>query len=126
MSDLYLIDSSFWVAVMRKGGSEESKKELAKMLKDKSAAICWPVWVELSQGIRSKKEEEELFELRSLCNWLEFDEQCWMGAAACGRKCIRAGVNVPFGDLLVFACARRYEAELKECDKHFRMIAEVC
>jgi hypothetical protein len=31
-------------------------------------------------------------------------------------------VNVPFGDVLVFACATRHGVELLERDRHFAMI----
>ncbi len=45
-------------------------------------------------------------------------------AAKNSRACLRAGINVPFGDILVDACARRYGAGLLERDKHFGMIAD--
>ena len=85
-----------------------------------------PVWVELYQGVRGKREEGELSDLRSLCEWLEFDEACWQGAAESGRVCLRAGIKVPFGDLLVHACAERYGVRLLERDRHFAMIESVC
>jgi predicted nucleic acid-binding protein len=38
---------------------------------------------------------------------------------------LQAGVNVPFGDVLVFACATSHGVELLERDRHFGMIAKV-
>ena len=81
-----------------------------------------PVWLELYQGIRGKREEARLAESRRACIWLEFDAACWTEAASCARTCIRAGVNVPFGDILVHACATRHGLELLERDRHFAMI----
>jgi predicted nucleic acid-binding protein len=52
----------------------------------------------------------------------EFDAECWQEAARVARICLRSGVNVPFGDILISACARRYGVELLERDRHFAMI----
>jgi len=60
---------------------------------------------------------------RKLSVWLEFDAACWQQAAKTARACLRSGVNVPFGDVLVDACARRHGVELLEKDRHFAMIA---
>ena len=81
-----------------------------------------PVWAELFQGIKGKREEARLEESKKACTWLAFDQACWVEAAAIARACLRAGMNVPFGDVLVAACARRHEVELLERDCHFAMI----
>jgi predicted nucleic acid-binding protein len=86
------------------------------------AAMTEPVWVELYQGIRGKREEARLEATRSLCVWLKFDAGCWQEAAGVARTCLRSGVNVPFADVLVFACARHYGVKLLERDRHFKLI----
>lgn len=125
MKAAILIDSSVWVEVSRKGGDESLKAELAELLRAGRTAMTWPVWVELHQGARGKRDEENLKGWREVSHWLEFDEACWVEAAKTARACLRAGVNVPFGDVLVFACAARHGAGLFERDRHFAMIAEV-
>jgi len=85
-----------------------------------------PIWFELYQGVRTRREDEDLNSLREVSNWLDFDHLCWETAAQNARACLRAGVNVPFGDLLVHACARRYGARLLHCDKHLEMIDAAC
>lgn len=119
---MILIDSSVWVAVSRKGGDEALKKQVGGLLEVGGTAMTWPVWVELRQGAKGRREEENLRGWRELSLWLDFDDECWMAAAEVGRSCLRAGVNVPFGDVLVFACARRHGVELLERDHHFAMI----
>jgi len=119
-----LIDSSVWVAVSR-GGDEALIQEVATLLGDQRAAMSWPVWVELFQGAKGKREENALNGWREICLWLEFDDACWKEAAKSAKACLRAGVNVPFGDLLVHACARRHGADLLERDRHFAMIRKV-
>ena len=125
MKSAVLIDSSAWVEVSRKGGDEALRGEVESLLLNRQAAMAAPVWVELFQGAKGKREEEQLERWRSLCRWLDFDQDCWNQAAISARSCLRAGVNVPFGDLLVHACARRHKVALLERDKHFAMIAKV-
>ena len=124
MKPAILIDTSVWVEVSRKTGDESLKAELAALLRAGRTAMTWPVWMELHQGARGRREEENLKGWREECRWLEFDDACWAEASATARTCLRSGVNVPFGDVLVSACARRYDVELLERNRHFAMIAK--
>ena len=124
MKDRVLVDSSVWIAATRLGGDPQIAAELGELLLSGRAAMTEPVWLELYQGIKGKREEARLAESKKACMWLAFDEACWTEAAATARACLRAGVNVPFGDVLVSACARRYGVELLERDRHFAMIAK--
>jgi predicted nucleic acid-binding protein len=122
MKSVILIDSSVWVEVSRKSGDESLKAELAELLRSGRTAMTWPVWVELHLGAKGKRDEENLKGWREVSDWLEFDDACWVEAAKTARACLRSGVNVPFGDVLVFACATRHGVELLERDRHFEMI----
>jgi predicted nucleic acid-binding protein len=113
-----------WVEASRKGGDESLKAELAGLLRAGRTAMTWPVWVELHQGAKGKREEENLKGWREVSHWLDFDDACWAESAKTARACLRVGVNVPFGDVLVFACATRHGVELLERDRHFAMIRE--
>jgi predicted nucleic acid-binding protein len=124
MKPVILIDTSVWVDVSRKTGDESLRTELADLLRAGRTAMTWPVWMELHQGAKGKRDEENLKGWRELSHWLEFDDACWAEAAAISRICLRSGVNVPFGDVLVSACARRHGVELLERDRHFAMIAK--
>lgn len=122
MKDLVLVDSSVWIAATRKGGDTDMITKLSELIHTEKAAMCHPVWLELYQGIKGKSEEARLIESRKSCHWLEFDDACWTTAASTARCCLRAGTNVHFGDVLVHACAARYDVELLERDRHFEMI----
>jgi predicted nucleic acid-binding protein len=122
MKDRVLVDSSVWIAATRLGGDPQAAAELGELLLSGRAAMTEPVWIELFQGIKGKREEARLAESKKACTWLAFDEACWTEAAATARACLRTGVNVPLGDVLVFACAKRHGVELMERDRHFTMI----
>jgi predicted nucleic acid-binding protein len=111
-----------WVEVSRKNGDESLKVELAVLMRTGRTAMTWPVWVELHQGAKGRRDEENLKGWRDVSHWLEFDDECWQEAARIARICLRTGVNVPIGDVLVFACAARHGVELLERDRHFEMI----
>ena len=126
MNRLTLIDSSAWIGYFRAKLDPEIAEEIRENLRTKTVAMAAPIWFELYQGVRSRREDEDLKSLREVSNWLDIDDLCWETAAQNGRVCLRAGVNVPFGDLLVHACARRYQVKLLHCDKHFEMIDAAC
>jgi predicted nucleic acid-binding protein len=122
MRDLALVDSSAWIAATRQGGDREMAEQVGELLLSGRAAMTEPVWLELYQGIRGEREEARLEETRRACVWLTFDDRCWQVAATTARACLRAGVNVPFGDVLAYSCAKRHDVELLEQDRHFAMI----
>jgi predicted nucleic acid-binding protein len=124
MKSTFLIDSSVWVEVSRDMGDQSLKDEVAALIRDGRTAMTWPVWVEMHKGAKGRREEENLKGWRELSAWLAFDDACWTETAATARACQRAGVNVPFGDIMIFACAVRYSVELMERDRHFSMIRE--
>jgi len=122
MSDLVLVDSSAWIEAARQGGDPKIAEQVGELLLSDRAAMTEPTWLELYQGIRGKREESRLAETKRACAWLSFDDLCWKEAARISRTCLRSGLNVPFGDVLVQACANRHGVELLERDRHFAMI----
>ena len=124
MKNCVLIDSSVWVAATRQGGDPKAGARLEELIFAGRAAMTEPVWAELYQGIRGKKEEAALAEAKRVCVWLDFDASCWTHAANVARACTRSGVNVPLSDVLIYACATRHGVELLECDRHFAMIRQ--
>jgi predicted nucleic acid-binding protein len=121
-----LVDSSIWIGFLRENCSAEIREKIYQGLRSETFYLTAPVWAEIYRGVRSRKEESDLANLVKICGWLEFDRAAWQVAAETGRACVKAGVNVPSGDVLVHACARRHGAELFHQDKHFSMIDKVC
>lgn len=125
MRNVVLVDSSAWVEASRAGGDALTTAKVEALVQAGRSAMTEPVWLELFKGAKGRREETQLAHWRMLSVWLEFDSSCWQEAAGTARICLRSGVNVPFGDVLVFACARRHRVELLEFDRHFAMIAGV-
>ena len=124
MSAQVLVDSSAWVEVLRNRAASALHQSVGAALHEGRAALTAPVWVELYRGVRGKRELQQLDSLRKLCQWLDFDDDCWELAAQIARQCREGGATVPLGDVLVFACARRHAVEIIEHDARFAQIAK--
>ena len=124
MSVPILVDSSAWVEVLRNRAAPALRQSVEEALHEGRAALTAPVWVELYRGVRGKRELQQLNSLRSLCRWLDFDDDCWELAAQTVRECREHGAAVPLGDVLVFACGQRHAVEIIEHDQHFAQIAK--
>jgi predicted nucleic acid-binding protein len=124
MRSQVLVDSSAWVEVLRNRAAPALRQSVEAALHEGRAALTAPVWVELYRGVRGKRELQQLDSLRKLCQWLDFDDDCWQLAAKTARQCREGGATVPLGDVLVFACARRHGVEIIEHDAHFAQIAK--
>jgi predicted nucleic acid-binding protein len=122
VTDLVLIDTSVWVAVLRRQAQSEIASRVEEVLKKDLAAMAWPVWLELRQGTRGAADLARLESLKTLCHWLPFDDACWQLATEAACRCRQCGTPVPTGDLLVFAVAQHHSAELLAVDQHFDAI----
>lgn len=111
-----LVDSSVWIDFLR--NPEGVTPELAAALRQGKAVICPIVWVELSSGIRGKREESVFQKILNACPSLEIDEEVWRSAAGLARESKKSGLNCPLADVLIVACARRHGAEVMHRDKH--------
>lgn len=60
-----------------------------------------------------------LKELRTITVWLEIDSKVWDEAHVLGQKAKQSGLNCPMADVLINACANRYDADLIYRDRHF-------
>jgi len=87
--------------------------------------LCPVVWVELWSGVRNKREESTLLNMRDCCGWLEMDEKVWSICARLRLAARKKGINCPLADVLVVSCARRHGAELLHNDKHLSALLKI-
>ncbi|WP_166443100.1 PIN domain-containing protein [Phragmitibacter flavus] len=118
-----LIDSSTWIDFFREGDARHP--EVGEALWSQRAVLCSVVWVELWSGVRSKREEAVLTNLRECCGWLEIDVETWRITAELRRAARRKGLNCPLADVLIVACAKRHGAVLMHRDKHFEKLLQL-
>lgn len=111
-----LIDTSAWIDFLREGRLKHP--EIVAALESGTAALCPVTWAELWVGLRGKREETALMNIRDACHWLEIDASVWEETAARGRSARKQGLNCPLTDVLIVACAKRHGAGLVHRDKH--------
>lgn len=122
-SDLYLVDTSAWVFALRKRPQETIRQRIDRLLELGTVATCGLVELELLGGALSEQEFARL-EMRLWgLHRLPTDEADWNSAARLAFSLRRAGVTVPFADLLLAALALRHEAILVHADRDFDLIA---
>ena len=105
MSPQVLVDSSAWVEVLRNRAAPALRQSVEAALHEGRAALTAPVWVELYRGVRGKRELQQLDSLRKLCQWLDFDDDCWELAAQTARQCREGGATCAGRRARVRLCA---------------------
>jgi predicted nucleic acid-binding protein len=112
-----LIDSSCWIDFLRDGAVKQHR--ITDAIRNQSAVLCPVIWVELSSGLKGKRERQTLANIKEVCGWLDIDNRTWNMAADLRRLARQKGLNCPLADVLVVACAKRHGAEVLHRDKHF-------
>ena len=118
-----LIDTSAWIDFLREG--DPKHPEVGEAIRSQRAVLCPVVWVELWSGMRGKREEAVLTNLRDCCGWLEIDVETWRITAELRRVARWKGVNCPLSDVLIVACAKRHGSGLMHRDKHFEELMKL-
>lgn len=121
---LVLIDTSIWINLLRK----PEQADLARMqmlLQDGAAAWCEMVKLELWTGVRDAKERKQLSALDNAVKMLSINEQVWQDACITGGFARSKGITAPPSDHIIYACARKYDAELWHSDKHLDLLARL-
>ncbi len=121
---MILLDTSICIDLFRGNLTPTRSSEVIDLTKARQIAITPLVWVELYQGVRGKREDDELSRFLTLVKVLEFDQACWNETARISRICKRRGVNAPLSDIQIQACANRYGIGILHQDRHFDLIQE--
>lgn len=74
-------------------------------------------------GAKGRVEIQRLTELKDLIHDLEMTRRVWERAMDLTGRARKAGLNCPYPDLLISACATVHGAELLHLDNHFDLLA---
>jgi len=81
------------------------------------------VRLELWNGARGEREKKVLREFERLVPDLATTADVWSDAFELARRCRVAGITVPATDLLFYACASHYDADLEHADDDFVLVS---
>lgn len=123
MIDIFLLDTSAWVPVLRINPLESLRKRVDQLLKENSAAIMPIVKVELLGGTKNEIEFERLNKRLNSLIYLDMNNEVWNKASKLAYDLKRNGITVPYIDIMIAATAIHHNATLLHLDKHFDIIA---
>jgi len=118
-----LVDSSLWIPTLRERGSPVELEMLTGLLRNREAAWCAAVRLELWAGVGEARERKRLGELLEVVVDLPMNQQVWENAIALADRGRRAGLTFPYPDLLIFSCAREHGLQVAHQDKHMDLLA---
>jgi predicted nucleic acid-binding protein len=124
-SDLVLIDSSVWIAVLpSRRPPSPLRAHVDSLIGDGRVVIAGPVAAELLRVAIGEREYEILASMCASYPHLPIEDHTWQFAGRLGFQLRRDGVTVPTTDLLIAAVAIEAGATLLHRDRHYDVIAE--
>lgn len=118
MTSVLLIDTSAWIDFFRgKRSAATDAVQLALQLG--LARLCDPVKAELLQGVKTKKEKQQLGVMFDAVENLTTHELDWEVAGNTLQTLRESGITLPLTDALIAAIAIRHKAQVLTLDHHF-------
>ena len=118
MKSPVLIDTSAWIDFFR--GKQSPVTDAVQLaLQLGLARLCGPVKAELLQGVKSKKEKQQLSVMFDAVENLPTHEMDWEVAGNTLQALRENCVTLPLTDALIAAIAIRYKAQVLTLDHHF-------
>jgi len=118
-----LVDSSYYIGLMRQGIDPLASLALATMERD--LAICGVVRCEVGRGLRQVSVLEKFQSFWDCLINVPADEKLWQETLAMARQLDRAGTVLPLTDIFIACSARRLGAAVLTLDTHFHRIPGV-
>ena len=117
-----LVDSSAWINYFRPDGDKSITEKVDGLLSAGRAGVCEMVMLELRRG-KSSGQRKSLELLHEVAVHHAIDSEVWRIAYRVAEKLRSSGRPVPNTDILIYACALRYDLELVHNDRHFAIIS---
>ena len=118
MKSPVLIDTSAWIDFFR--GKQSAAADAVQLaLQLGLARLCGPVKAELLQGVKTKKEKQQLGVMFNAVEYLDTHEVDWETAGSSLQVLREKGITLPLTDALIAAIADRHKVQVLTLDHHF-------
>jgi predicted nucleic acid-binding protein len=124
MAHLIMIDSSCWIKFFRNSDKDVADK-VQFLIENDSACICGIIELEIMQGIKSKRQQEEVKQLFSILKYIEFKRRDFINAGSRIRDLRKEGITLAPSDVLIAEVCIRNSITLYSLDKDFDCIKEL-
>lgn len=120
---MILVDTSVWVAALRKGDGPEARA-LTALLDDDRVAMASPVRIEILSGASVQNLTRLRRLLSALPNWMP-TAATWQSLEAWVTQAVAAGQTFGVGDLLIAGIGAEHGAEIWSLDGAFPRMAKL-
>ena len=117
---MLLPDTSIWVAYLRVGSGDLTRK-LTAALERREVLACGPVVAELVAGARPHDRQTLLSSLAGL-PWADLDRRAWHSVGLLAAELRDRGQVLPLTDLEIAVAAQSAGAALWTADRHFERL----
>lgn len=118
MKSPVLIDTSAWIDFFR--GKQSPVTDAVQLaLQLGLARLCGPVKAELLQGVKTKKEKQQLGIMFDAVENLDTHEPDWEAAGNNLLNLRESGITLPLTDALIAVIAIRHKVQVLTLDQHF-------
>ena len=120
----FIIDTSAWIFVLRKGPIPQLKDRIDFLLGENHILTTGIIKLELLGGTRNKKEYLRLKNRLTVLDDVKTDDALWGSAYELAFNLRRKGITVPYTDIIIAACTHSANAVLLHADAHFDLISK--
>lgn len=122
---MYLVDTSYWIELIRKRGDAATSTRVVELMKLGQAAWCDMVRLELWNGASSDYDIKAIHQLEAVVPSFVINAAVWDASIELSRLSRVNGLTIPANDLVIAACARCNGAEVESRDNHFKELAKL-
>ncbi|AFM14458.1 PIN domain-containing protein [Turneriella parva] len=122
---MILLETSALIEAWRKHGRGDAKARVESALRSGRAALCQPVVLELSAGLKKSEEFKLLQDYLEVLPLLPITDEVWQLAATRARLFRANGLTVSNFDTLIFATAEYHNCHIVTVDRHFARMRDM-
>lgn len=123
-TELFLVDTSAWISVLRKDFVPQIRERVDSLLKNNIILTIGIIKLELLGGTRTRKEYLRLKSRLAVLDEVKTDSTLWDASYELAFTLRRKGVTIPYTDIIIAACAQSRNATLIHADAHFNLISD--
>jgi predicted nucleic acid-binding protein len=118
-----LVDTSAWILALKIGLATRARSVIDDLLAGRRIAIIPIIRLELLGGTKSQAEFQRLDRRLGALHQLPLAKAEWDESAGLAFRLRRAGVTIPYTDVIIAAAAILHGLPLIHADRHFDLIA---
>ena len=122
-NNLFLVDTSVWLLVLRKDFIPAVKDRIDYLIKEDVIITTGIIKLEILGGAKTEEDFKRLKTRLDSLEAVETDDSLWERAYELAFKLRRKGITAPHTDILIASCALMTGSIVVHADTHFDLMA---